>query len=310
MKTRILDGNQLASEYFERLKPRVAELVQKGKVPVIAAILFTEDAGSVLYTHLKSDMAKNLGMGYQIYTYSLKDEVEKPVQKILELNQDPAVTGIIVQKPWRNLWIAAHELPAEEGKARFSAWWETLVSALEPTKDVDGLHPSTHEAIADGTWQEKGKVLPATCKAVITLLAAAFSTENVFEHLRQHTLKTIILGKSDLLGQPLFSLLKSENCLVEMIGSSELNKRIEQGILLTDADVIVSATGRRNLVTGEMIKSGTVVIDVGEPKGDVEFSSVVNKASVITPVPGGVGPMTVVSLMENAVQLGAAALRL
>jgi methylenetetrahydrofolate dehydrogenase (NADP+)/methenyltetrahydrofolate cyclohydrolase len=242
-------------------------------------------------------------MGYQIYTYSLKDEADTPVQKIQKLNEDSTVTGIIVQKPWRNLWISTRGLEVGTGKSQFSAWWETLVTAINPAKDVDGLHPSTHDAITAGTWREQGKVLPATCKAVVELLRAAFGTENVFEHLRHNALKTIILGKSDLLGQPLFALLTSENCWVEMIGSSELNQKIEQGISLTDADVIISATGRRNLVTGEMIKPGAVVIDVGEPKGDVESASVIDKASILTPVPGGVGPMTVVSLMENAVEL-------
>jgi 5,10-methylene-tetrahydrofolate dehydrogenase/methenyl tetrahydrofolate cyclohydrolase len=98
-------------------------------------------------------------------------------------------------------------------------------------------------------------------------------------------------------------LLKSQNLSVEMIGSQELNDRIEQGIALTDADIIVSATGRRKLVTGELIKAGAIVVDVGEPQGDVDLASVLSKASVVTPVPGGVGPMTVVCLMENAIKL-------
>lgn len=303
MKTQILDGHQLAEQHRAILKPQAQALIERGIVPTIAAILFAEDTGSVLYTTLKREMAEGLGLQYRVFEYSLKDEVEPIATKIRELGQDPAITGIIVQKPWRGLWITTRALPEAEGKTQFSVWWEQLITAIEPAKDVDGLHPTTLAAIADGTWQEKGKVLPATCKAVVTLLAAALNTQNVFEHLRHHALKTIILGKSDLLGQPLFALLKSENCSIEMLGSSELNKRIEQGISLTDADVVVSATGRRNLVTGAMIKTGAVVIDVGEPRGDVESSSVSGKASVLTPVPGGVGPMTVVSLMENALRL-------
>ncbi len=115
--------------------------------------------------------------------------------------------------------------------------------------------------------------------------------------------KVIILGKSDLLGKPLYYLLKNGRVKVEMIGSKQLQQRIRQGVGLSDADVIISATGRPGLVTGEHLKTGVMLIDVGEPLGDVDFESVKDKASFITPVPGGVGPMTVVSLLQNVVKL-------
>lgn len=287
MKTQILDGYQLAEQHKKSLQTRVKTLEVK---PVIAAILFVEDTGSVLYTNLKQEMAQNLGIGYQVFTYSLRDGVGEPVKKIQQLNKDSAVTGIIVQKPWRNRWLKVRNLEGKDGKQQFDDWWQKLVITIEPSKDVDGLHPGT-------------EVLPATCRAVIGLLKLAFSTDQLFEHLKNNQLKVVILGKSDLLGKPLFSLLQSEKIAVEMIGSQELKERIEQGISLRDADVIVTATGRRKLITGEMVKDGVVVIDVGEPKGDMDFDEVKNKAKAITPVPGGVGPMTVISLMENAVDL-------
>ena len=279
------------------------KLLGQGKKPAIAAVLFREDSGSVLYTDLKREMAENLGIGYQVYEYSLKDDISQAVKQIKQLNRDSAITGIIVQKPWLNLWIEARKLETEEGKAQFTQWWQQLVTAIDLAKDVDGLHPLTLEAISDDTWQEKGRVLPATCKAVLALLKSAFETEDLFTTLNQQRLKVVILGKSDLLGQPLFALLQSKNIPSEMIGSAELKQRIEQGIALTDADIVVSATGRRKLVTGEMIEAGAVVIDVGEPQGDVDFTSVAAKAKALSPVPGGVGPMTVVSLMENAIDL-------
>jgi methylenetetrahydrofolate dehydrogenase (NADP+)/methenyltetrahydrofolate cyclohydrolase len=285
------------------LEPQVKKLLDQGKKPTIAAILFVEDAGSVLYTNLKREMAQSLGIGYQVYSYSLTDDVDQVVKKITDLGQDPQVTGIIVQKPWRSLWISTLNLDPDQGKSAFTGWWQQLVAAIALTKDVDGLHPDTLQAIQEGTWQEQKKVLPATCQAVLELLQETFQTKNLFEYLKKQQLKTIILGKSDLLGQPLFYLLKSKHLKVEMIGSQELKQRIEQGIALTDADIIVSATGRRKLVTGELIKAGAIIIDVGEPQGDVDLASVLGKARAVTPVPGGVGPMTVVSLMENAVKL-------
>jgi methylenetetrahydrofolate dehydrogenase (NADP+)/methenyltetrahydrofolate cyclohydrolase len=299
----ILDGYKLAEQHRKQLEQKTLLLRAQGLPPVVAAVLFVEDAGSTLYTELKRQMAESLGVGYQVYSFSIKDPIELAIKKIHELNQDNQVSGIIVQKPWRQTWLTAKQLKPDEGNLLFRQWWWQLVTAINLRKDVDGLHPKTLDSIQHGTWQKEGKVLPATCKAVVELLKAAFNTTKLFEHLRQKHFKTVILGKSDLLGQPLFALLQSEECSAEMIGSQELNERIAQKKFLKDADIIVSATGRAGLITGEMVKEGVVAIDVGEPKGDLDFASVATKAAVITPVPGGVGPMTVVSLMENAVEL-------
>lgn len=303
VKTRILDGHALAEQHRRSLSPRVQTLLNQGKKPTIAAILFQEDTGSVLYTRLKKEMAESLGIGYEVRTYSLGDPLETILARVRALNSNPQITGIIIQKPWRNAWISFQKLEAEEGKARFAQWWHALISEIDERKDVDGLHPSALEAIRRGTWQEEGRVLPATCRSVLGLLEEAFQTNALFEYLQKHQLKTIILGKSDLLGQPLFSLLQSKHLSVEMIGSSELNARIEQKIFLHDVDIIVSATGRRKLITADLVKDNAVIIDAGEPQGDVDFENVAPKARAITPVPGGVGPMTVISLMENAVLL-------
>ena len=303
MTPRILDGYKLAEQHRKLLEQKTLLLRAQGMPPVVAAILFVEDAGSTLYTELKRQMAESLGIGYQVYSFSINDPVEQAVKKIHELNQDSVVTGIIVQKPWRSTWLTTKGLELEKGDLLFRQWWWQLTTAITLRKDVDGLHPKTLESIQHGNWKKEGKVLPATCKAVIELLKEAFQTKQLFAHLREHDLKTIILGKSDLLGQPLFAVLQSEECDVEMIGSQELKQRIEQKKFLKDADIIVSATGRRNLITGELVKEGVVAIDVGEPHGDIDFDGVASKVSVITPVPGGVGPMTVVSLMENAISL-------
>lgn len=302
----IFDGNKKAAE-------KEAELLQKISglqcVPQIGAILFSEDAGSRLYSRLKKEAAERLGMQYHLNEFSITTPIEEVLQKVLQLNADTGITGIIIQKPTRRVWQQA---VGEGSREQYEAWWKTLVSSIDESKDVDGLHPSTITAIGDGTWNEKRRVLPATCQAVIDILEdfceemtdkkpEYMRPESALEYLKNK--KIIILGKSDLLGKPLYYYLHNLNLDVEMIGSKELEERIISGVSLTDADVVVSATGRQHLITGEMLKEGVAVIDVGEPKADVEFETVSTKAAFITPVPGGVGPMTVVSLMENGVKL-------
>ncbi|HYD34588.1 MAG TPA: tetrahydrofolate dehydrogenase/cyclohydrolase catalytic domain-containing protein [Vitreimonas sp.] len=289
----IFDGNQAAQAKEAQLKTRVAALREQNIHLKIAAILFTEDSGSVLYTRLKQEAAERVGMIYEVYTHSMADDIA-PVQAEIEaLNQDPTVTGIIIQKPGKARWL---ELAgAEKSNEDFQAWWTSLVSRLDEKKDVDGLHPATLAAVENNTWKQEKKVLPATAKAVLEILRQS-------QQLAPDR-KVIILGKSDILGKPLFYEFKNQGFQVEMIGSKELNQRIEQKKYLLDADIIVSATGRQGLIIGDLVKNGVVVVDVGEPKPDVDFATVAPKASFITPVPGGVGPITVISLLENCVEL-------
>lgn len=302
----IFDGIQNAAVKEAQVKLDVAGMERK---PQIGAVLFTEDAGSRLYTRLKKECADRVGIGYHLYEFSILAAESEVLETIEKLNTDPTITGIIIQKPTRRVWQQA---VGEGGGLEYSEWWNALVSSIDETKDVDGLHPSTIAAIADGTWREKGRVLPATCQAVIDILVdycgeiVNKKPEDVRPQSALQCLKDkkiIILGKSDLLGKPLFYYLHSFGYDVTMIGSKELAARVELGVELTDADVIVSATGRHHLITGKMVKSGVALIDVGEPTADVEFESIKEKASYITPVPGGVGPMTVVCLMENGVRL-------
>lgn len=287
----VFDGQAFAAQQETVLKLKVEDLAERGVQLKVAAILFTEDAGSRLYSQLKFESAQRLGIEYNLYSYSMNDSIETVVEKVKELNADSTLTGIIIQKPWTTLWTSVTGHTKEE----FSEWWLTMVNAIDEAKDVDGLHPRTLAAIASGTWVKEGKVLPATARAVWAILETG--------DLLQTDKKYVILGKSDLLGKPLFFELQNKKFEVEMIGSKELNERIEQKKYLFDADVIISATGRKHLVTGALIKEGAAVIDVGEPSPDVERVSVQSKASFLTPVPGGVGPVTVVSLMANAVDL-------
>jgi methylenetetrahydrofolate dehydrogenase (NADP+)/methenyltetrahydrofolate cyclohydrolase len=288
------DGNAFARQKETELQLQVADLKKRGISPKITAILFTEDKGSELYTNLKKQAAERIGMSYDVCPFSMKDDPAQVGESIRRLNEDTTVSGIIIQKPWRTRWV---EVTGRTPEA-FTEWWSNLVLQIDETKDVDGLHPATLEAIKKGGWQQDKKVMPATAKATLLILNQAIP--DTAELKKQ---KIIILGKSDILGQPLYYEFKNLSCDVEMIGSKELVARKESGQLLQDADIIISATGHANLITGDLVKEGVVVVDVGEPKPDVEFSTVSQKAKFITPVPGGVGPVTIVSLLENCIEL-------
>jgi len=174
----------------------------------------------------------------------------------------------------------------------YSQWWHNLVSRLNPDKDIDGLHPLTQQAIADGNWQAKKKFLPATAAAVLLILHEA--------QLKRSD-RIIILGRSELLGRPLYYVLQQQGYSVELIGTKEFIKLQEANVGLRQHDIVVAATGNPGVITEQMIKPGAVVIDVGEPKAEFAFGSP-TQARFFTPVPGGVGPVTVISLLANALE--------
>ena len=145
--------------------------------------------------------------------------------------------------------------------------------------------------------------MPATCQAVVEILQTAETAQYQPVAINSQKDKVLIIGKSDLLGIPLYDLLKGQGRDVELLTRKELQSRTESGKNLFDGTTIVSATGVAGLVTGELISGGVVLVDVGEPRADIDAKSVAEKADFLTPVPGGVGPMTVVCLLENAVKL-------
>jgi len=287
----LFDGKALAQQMVVSLQPRVKALKERGQRLSIAAILFTEDAGSQLYTRLKKNIATQLDIEYIVYSFSMNSSSGELKILLEELNKNSQITGIIIQKPWTQRWQEV----TSKSRAEFQDWWASLVSQIAESKDVDGLHPQTMLAIKEGTWAAQKKVLPATAQAVMTI----FKTANLLQSAK----KFVIIGKSDLLGTPLFYELSHQHLNVELLGKQQLTSRIEDRKFLSDADVIVSATGQFHLITGEMITPGAALIDAGEPKPDIDQQSVASKASFLTPVPGGVGPLTVVCLMQNVVTL-------
>ena len=228
------------------------------------------------------------------------------IQKSVEqLNADPETTGIIIQKPRRTTWVdATHatfpdKLTEQEA---YQTWWRSLTVCISAEKDVDGLRPETLSAIEDGSWVAQGLVLPATCKAVLDILQVAGVLPVV-----DAPPKVLVIGKSDILGLPLSFELRNQGCFVENVGTVGFRELVASANGLKDFTVIVSATGVRKLVHDpSSLRLGVVLIDVGEPSPDIDQAAVSSVASLITPVPGGVGPVTVVSLLENAVTLESA----
>ncbi|MGD9129022.1 MAG: bifunctional 5,10-methylenetetrahydrofolate dehydrogenase/5,10-methenyltetrahydrofolate cyclohydrolase [Candidatus Woesebacteria bacterium] len=328
LQTIIFDGYAFAAKKEAVLKKQVLALKERQVFPKIAAILFTEDPASQLYTELKSQAAQRVGIDYQVFVFSILDDFELVLTKIKELNQDQSVTGIIIQKPSKRVWerVVTEGVEKESDgqnqltkrKTNFRHWWQSLVSAIDEKKDVDGLHPNTLKAIKKGNWQKKGKVLPATCQAVLDILAEAEKLLGSVGHgsskpaeplvsakskVAVASKKIIIIGRSDILGLPLYYQLSNQNKNVELLGKKELQQRIEQKLYLKDADIIISATGKQQLISGKMVKNAVIMIDVGEPRPDLNFNSLAKKAVFLTPVPGGVGPMTIVSLLKNCLKL-------
>lgn len=291
----LFNGKSYAQQKLQNLREKLKQLNLVRK-PKITAILFNEDAGSLLYTEKKQQAAQFVGIDYQVKNFSIKTDLSQVEQTISQFNQDVAVTGIIIQKPWQKTFFT--HFP-EADKNDYQGWWQSLVKMLDPKKDVDGLHPNSLKAIKNNNWSQQGLVLPATCQAVWEIIQQIPAWKS--GQLQQG--KIIIIGRSDLLGKPLFYLLKKQGLNVEMIGKKELADRQTKQIYLTDADLIVSSTGQAGLITGKMIKTDAALIDVGEPKPDIDFASAQAKASFITPVPGGVGPVTVACLMENGVKI-------
>lgn len=326
--TMIFNGENLARQKALKLKTKVAAYHEQGIYPKIAAIFFHEDSASALYTTLKKASAEDLNIAYQAKAFSFTTPVTEIQEYLESLNSDKSVTGIIIQKPWTKKWLES--VPNGD----FAKWWLSLVSHIATkkshgvNKDVDGLTPDTLVAIERGTWMQEQMVLPATARAVLSILKDYRG--NVDKEFSYLTEKVLIIGQSDLLGRPLYWHMQNlmqkgatvpqtfgeacqiavgeaqqadKKCEVKLVGQKGLKEIIEQKKSLSDFRVIISATGQKNLINGNLIAPHSILIDVGEPQGDIDLPSCLNKADFITPVPNGVGPMTVMSLMANALDL-------
>jgi len=264
----VVDGNRLALEKEAKLKQKVKQLEEKEVIVKLAVIVMSDDGAGELYAKLKQEAAKRIGIKFEKKV--VKDiESNKLVELIKGYGKDDEVQGIMVQRPGIN-WGKEHGMDRKE----FEIWWEKLVKAIQPKKDVDGLRPDSE-----------------------FLLAAVKAVKMVLDKNGVNKGKMVIVGSKGLMGRELIKYFSTKGFKVKGIDVED--DLVKETI---KADILISATGKRNLVKGKMVKNQAVVIDMGWPKGDVEFNKVKNKAKVITPVPGGMGPLTVVSLLENLVE--------
>lgn len=272
---KIIDGKAISAGIREELKKKADELKKKGVMPGLAVILVGDDPASAVYVNNKEKACAEIGIYSLVHRLSAQTGEQQVIGLVRELNADQRIHGILVQLP----------LPKHIDE-------RAVLRAVEPDKDVDGLHVVTAGSLMVG---EKG-FLPCTPKGVIKLIKST-GTDICGK-------KAVVVGRSNMVGKPVAMLLLSENATVTMCHS----KTRDLDRVCADADILVAAIGRPGMITGGFIKPGAVVIDVGTTKvegklkGDVLFEEAAEKAAFITPVPGGVGPMTITMLLENTIE--------
>jgi len=272
----IIDGKKEAQLLRDEIKKEIESLKSKNnKVPGLAVILIGDFAPSQIYVKNKEKNAKEVGINSDVIRYA-KDVSEKEVlKKIKELNNNAAVSGILVQLP----------LPPQINK-------EKIINAINPLKDVDGFHPINVGNLSAG-YNATVPCTPLGCLLLIKKIEPNLSGKHA-----------VIIGRSNLNGKPMAQLLLKNNCTVTIVHSKTKDLQTE----CLKADILVAAAGVPNLVKSDWVKKDSIVIDVGINKvgdkiiGDVEFETVKEKAKAITPVPGGVGPMTIACLLKNTLE--------
>ena len=278
MAAKIIDGKLIASKVKEQVSVAVSDLNQKSIFPGLATIIVGNDAASSIYVKNKRKSAKEVGI--ESFQYELSENIQEKelLELINELNLNKAVDGILVQLP----------LPKHINS-------DLIIDSIDVNKDVDGFNVIN----AGKTFIGRDSVIPCTplgCLLMLKSIKIELKGKNA-----------VIIGRSNIVGKPMAQLLLNEDCTVTIVHSKTFNIQA----LVKEADIVVAAVGSANLVKGSWIKKGAVVIDVGinrlkvENKnilvGDINFNEVKDIASYITPVPGGVGPMTIACLLMNTV---------
>ena len=272
----IIDGKKEAQLLREEIKKEIDSIKSKNnKVPGLTVILIGNYAPSQIYVKNKEKNAKEVGINSEVVRYPKEVTEQEVLNKIKELNDNDAVSGILVQLP----------LPPQINK-------EKIINAIDPAKDVDGFHPINVGNLSSG-YNATVPCTPLGCLLLIKKVEPNLSGKHA-----------VIIGRSNLNGKPMAQLLLKENCTVTIVHSKTKDLKTE----CLKADILVAAVGVANLVKADWVKKNSIVIDVGINKlgdnivGDVEFETVKEKARAITPVPGGVGPMTIACLLKNTLK--------
>ena len=272
----IIDGKKEAELLRNEVKKEIDSLkLKNNKVPGLTVILIGDFAPSQIYVKNKEKKAKEVGINSEVVRYPKEVSEQEVLKKIKELNDNNAVSGILVQLP----------LPSQINK-------EKIINAINPLKDVDGFHPVNVGNLSSG-YHATVPCTPLGCLFLIKKTESNLSGKHA-----------VIIGRSNLNGKPMAQLLLKENCTVTIVHSKTKDLKIE----CLKADILVAAVGVPNLVKGDWVKKDAIVIDVGINKvddkivGDVDFDNVKDKVKAITPVPGGVGPMTIACLLKNTLE--------
>ena len=271
----LIDGKKEAASLRLKLKDEVIQLKKKfNNVPGLTVILIGELAPSQIYVRNKEKSAKEVGLNSDVIRYPDQVDEKTILQKIKDLNEDNSVSGILVQLP----------LPKHIDKKK-------IIEAIIPSKDVDGFHPMNVGNLSSG-YESSIPCTPLGCYFLLKKIEPNLSGK-----------KVVIIGRSNLNGKPMAQLLLKENCTVTITHSKTKNLKSECLV----ADIIIAAVGIPKLVKGDWVKKDAIIIDVGINKtdkgivGDVDFEQVSKKAKALTPVPGGVGPMTIACLIKNTI---------
>ena len=272
----IIDGKKEAQLFRDEIKKEIESIKSKSnKVPSLSVILIGDYAPSQIYVKNKEKNAKEVGINSKVIKYSKDVSEQEVLNKIKELNDNDAVSGILVQLP----------LPPQINK-------EKIINTINPLKDVDGFHPIYVGNLSSG-YNATVPCTPLGCLILIKKVEPNLSGKHA-----------VIIGRSNLNGKPMAQLLLKENCTVTIVHSKTKDLKNE----CSKADILVAAVGVANLVKSDWVKKDSIIIDVGINKvgdkivGDVEFDTVKKKAKAITPVPGGVGPMTIACLLKNTLE--------
>ena len=275
---KIIDGRKIASDIKEKIRKEVESLVSEGKRPPrLNVILVGNDPASVTYTSGKVKDAGESGIDGRLIHFDESVSEAELLQTVLEMNEDPEVDGILVQLP----------LPEHIDKG-------VILNNINPAKDVDGFHPANVAAL----WLKQEGVIPCTPIGILRIL------ESIGMDPRGK--RAVVVGRSNIVGLPVAKLLLDLNVTLTIAHSNSVNL----GEITRDAELLISAVGKPGLITPDMVKPGAVVIDIGitrnpetgKLEGDVDFEGCREIASAITPVPGGVGPLTKACLLENTLE--------
>ncbi len=270
--SKIIDGKIISASVKDRVKAEVQELNKKGISVGLAVIIVGEDPASKIYVSNKKKACEALGIVSEEYALPESTTNEELLALINELNHKETINGILCQLP----------LPRHLDE-------KLIINSIDPEKDVDAFHPTNVGKIMIGDYY----FLPCTPAGVMEMLA--------FEGIEVEGKNCVVIGRSNIVGKPMNMLLLHKNGTVTICHSKTKNLKE----ICKNADILVAAVGRPKFVTADMVKTGAVVIDVGINRvdgklcGDVDFENVAPKTSAITPVPGGVGPMTIAMLMQN-----------